>query len=561
MSDKRRRALFLPIWILFSISLTLSIEKDFFLTIPAFLDVGEVLAAEEADDFLEEIELYVGELKILPAANPKRVAVAKPDIADVQSVSVDEVAIEPKALGRTTLFIWDDFGEHSYQLSVFRENLSEVKKHADSLIRELGLADVATKINQDEGKLLLIGEVTELNDKERLLSALASLKDKILDMVKIKEEETTLDIAVQVLEMGKDASRTLGFTMPTSISANETSDRFSKVIRGSMDAIFHVFDWPRNSFAARIDALIEQGKARVLSSPRLACQSGKEAELLVGGEKPIMTIQISGSGGTGTSVSYKEFGIKLKIKPTVIEGERLKVAVNIEVSEVGAAEILGSASSPIARAYPLAKRNASTELFLDSGQTLGIGGLVREKEEKSVGKTAFLGDIPILGMLFRRKDTKIGGGTGEKGNIELVILLTPTIVQRSPSLSQMTSYNKSSSLPPAATQRQGVGLSNRKVRNLDSGLDPYIEDLKGQIVSSIDYPSLAREIGAKGTAKIRLRILASGQLKDVYALESSGSELLDAAAINTIKKLAPFPAFPSSADNNEIAIDIPIVYN
>lgn len=513
-------------------------------------------AQERAEGF-EEIKLYVGEPLVLPSSNTKRIAVAKPEIADIRSVATDEVVLEPKAPGVTTLFIWDDYGQHAYQLNVFSEDFTLVKQHADSIIRELGLPGVSTKVNESEGKVLLIGEVTELNDKERLLSALGSLKDKILDLIQLKEEETTLDIAVQVLEMNKDASKTLGFTMPSSISVSETPGRFSSALRASMDAIFHVFDWPRDNFTAKIDALIEQGRARVLSSPRLACQSGKEAELLVGGEKPILTTQIAAAGGAGTAVSYKEFGIKLKIKPTVIEKERIKVALNIEVSEVGAAEILGKASEPTAKAFPLTKRNASTELFLDSGQTLGIGGLVKEKEESTVKKTAFLGDIPIIGLLFRNKTTKIGGGTGEKGNIELVILLTPTIMQRSLALLKKTSDK---GLYPEFP-KQAPRVSDKKLRALEGGLGSYVEDLKSRIVSSIDYPSLARELDLKGEVKLRLRILADGQLKDTYVIESSGSELLDSAAINTIKKLAPFPAFPSSADNNEIAIDIPIVYS
>ena len=514
--------------------------------------------AQQLPDDFEEIKLYVGEPLALPSSNTKRIAIARPEVADVRSVATDEVVLEPKAPGVTSLFIWDDYGQHGYQLKVLSEDFTLVKQHVDSIISELGLPGVLTKVNESEGKILLIGEVSGLNDKERLLSALGSLKDKILDLIQLKEEETTLDIAVQVLEMNKDASKTLGFTMPSSINVSETPGRFSSALRASMDAIFHVFDWPRDNFTAKIDALIEEGRARVLSSPRLACQSGKEAELLVGGEKPILTTTIAAStGAQGTSVSYKEFGIKLKIKPTVIEKERIKVSLNIEVSEVGAAEILGAVNAPTAKAFPLTKRNASTELFLDSGQTLGIGGLVKEKEEETVKKTAFLGDIPIIGLLFRKKETKVGGGTGEKGNIELVILLTPTIMQRSLSLQKKALYKGS----PSELERQSPAGADKKLPNLEGGLGRYVEDLKSRIASSIDYPDLARELDLKGEVKLRLRILADGRLKDTYVIDSSGSELLDAAAINTIKKLAPFPAFPSSADNNEIAIDIPIVYS
>src|SRR3989338_5232664 len=326
------------------------------LSIILFSGAYPAFAQQLPDDF-EEIKLYVGEPLALPSSNTKRIAIARPEVADVRSVATDEVVLEPKAPGVTSLFIWDDYGRHAYQLKVLSEDFSLVKERADNIIRELGLSGISTKVNESEGKVFLIGEISELNDKERLLSALGSLKDKILDLTQLKEEEATLDIAVQVLEMSKDASRTLGFTMPSSVSVSEPPDRFSSALRASMDAIFHVFDWPRaNNFTAKIDALIEEGKARVLSSPRLACQSGKEAELLVGGEKPILTTQSVSGGGTGTQVEYKEFGIKLKIKPTVIEKERIKVALNIEVSEVGTAEILGAVNAPTAKAFPLTKR-------------------------------------------------------------------------------------------------------------------------------------------------------------------------------------------------------------
>lgn len=518
--------------------------------------------AQEDTEAFEELRLYVGQPKVIQAVNPKRVAVARPEVADVASVAVDEVVLEPKSAGVTSLFIWDDSGQRAYQLKVFSEDLSLLKEHADSIIRELDLPGVVAKINESEGKIILAGEVSELNEKERLLSALASIKDNILDLTRIKEEEATLDIAVEVLEMNRDASRTLGFTMPSSISVSEPARRFSSALRASMDAIFHVFDWPRADFAAKLDALIEEGKARVLSSPRLACQSGKEAELLVGGEKPLLSTNIAGaSGGLATSISYKEFGIKLKIKPTVTENQRIKVGLNIEVSEVGDAEILGSANAPTAKAFPLSKRSASTELFLENGQTLGIGGLVKEKEESLVSKTAFLGDIPILGMLFRRKTAKIGGGIGGKGNVELVILLTPKIVPRSLSLQRKAVY-KDRLLSNGSSRQEIARALDRQSAFADGELGFYAQDIRNLITSSLRSPDFAGgALGARGTVKLRLRILSDGQLKDALVTGSSGNELLDTSAVNAIKKLAPFPPFSRFTDAGEVSIDIPIVYN
>lgn len=518
--------------------------------------------SQEETSAFEEMKLFAGQSSSIPATNPKRVAVAKPDIVDVALVAVDEVVLEPKSAGVTTLFIWDDSGQRAYLLRVFSEDLALLKQRVDSIIRELRMPGVSAKINESENKIVLSGEVNSLDEKEQLLNALGGLKDSILDLTKIKEEDATLDIAVEVLEMSRDAAKTLGFTMPTSVSLTEPPNMFSSAFSESMDAIFHVFDWTRNSFSAKLDALVEEGKARVLSSPRLACQSGKEAELLVGGEKPILTTQIAGtSGASGTSVSYKEYGIKLNIKPVVTESQRIKVSLSIEVSEPLAPEILGSANEPTAKAYPLSKRNVSTELFMENGQTLGIGGLVREKEETSKSKTAFLGDIPILGMLFRRKDTKIGGGKGEKGNIELVILLTPRIVPRSLSL-QRKSVSKDRLFSDGSSRRGISRALDRQAALADGELDFYAQDIRSLVGSSLRAPDFAgKAIGLRGTVKLRLRILSDGQLKEAQVVGSSGSELLDASALNAIKRLAPFPPFARFTNAGEVSIDIPIAYN
>src|SRR3989338_11180883 len=93
------------------------------------------------DDFLNyaEIKLYLGQPAMVSAYNPKRVAVARPEIADVASVSNSEVIIQPKSVGITSLTVWDDYGQQDYQLKVLSEDLTQVKLQADSLIRELNL--------------------------------------------------------------------------------------------------------------------------------------------------------------------------------------------------------------------------------------------------------------------------------------------------------------------------------------------------------------------------------------------------------------------------------------
>lgn len=338
------------------------------------------LQGRAADETLSELRLRVGEIKILSVSSPTRIVIGNPAIADVTDVSKNEMTITPKAAGTTTLVYWDNFGEQSYRIKVFSEDLNEAKRRMDNLLKTLNLPEVYTQVQEDEGKIFLFGKVKIQQDKDRINTALGPLKDKTVDLIEIKEEETTIEIEAQVLELSKDALTTLGFSWPGTMSVTESLPLTS----GSFSSMLGLSSLTRGAFTWQLDFLVQQGKARILSQPRLACQSGKEAELLVGGEKPILTTEVvsGGAGAAGTNVEYKEYGLKMKIKPTVMDNNRIKLVLNVEISEVGTIETLGSTASGIgtnstittAKAYPLTKRNISTEVYVDNGQPWLLAG-------------------------------------------------------------------------------------------------------------------------------------------------------------------------------------------
>ena len=391
-----------------------------------------------ADDTSEVLKLYMGEVKIISVSSPSRIAIGNPAIADVTNVTKNSITLTPKSAGTTTLVYWDNFGEQPYRIKVFAEDINAIKLRVDNLLGKLNLPEVYSQTAEDEGKVLILGRVKSNQDRERIFTVLGGLKNYLLDLVQVKEDESLLDIDVQVLELDKDATDTLGFTWPGSITFTEVGSPGLAAAGTTWGKIFKVSDISRsisgaaNPFTLKLDALIQEGKARILSRPRIACQSGKEAELNVGGEQPIFTTQIAATTGSqGTSVEYKQFGIKLKIKPTLTDEKRIKLSLNVEVSEIGAVQTIGTTSSSsnttTAQAYPLSKRSAITELYLDDGQTMGIGGLIKKKTEEDVTRTPFLSNIPVLGAIFRQKVTKTGGGSGSRGDTELFIILTPKI--------------------------------------------------------------------------------------------------------------------------------------
>jgi pilus assembly protein CpaC len=500
----------------------------------------------------EEIKLYLGETKVLSVNSPSRIVIGNPSVVDVAEVGDDFITLNPKSLGTTTFVFWDNFGEQSYRLRVLAEDVQDIKSRIDRLLKELNLPDVYTKAAETEGKVLLLGEVRTAEDSSRIELALGPLKEKVTNLIKV-QEQAIVDIDVQVLELSNDATKTLGFTMPTSISASETPGRFPKALGSSMDAIFHVFNWPRSSFSATVNLLVQEGKARILSQPRLACLSGKEAELMVGGEKPIFTTSVDVTAGASTDVEYKEYGIKLKFKPTVVDNKKIHLALNVDVSELQSAEFIGLESDRTAQAYPLTRRNVSTELYLDDGQTMAIGGLIKRKNEEDVNRTAFLSDIPILGALFRKRTTKGGGGAGERGDVELFITLTPTIVAGKAAPAD-------SVVSPAGS---GRAVESRPVA-LDDDISPelkdYIRTVQLKIINAVYYPQEAKDLGWEGNVNLILRLASNGSLKDARIAQSSGYKLLDDTTLDVVRQQSPYPPFPSQVELQELKIQVPVIY-
>jgi len=548
--------------------------------------IGMSAAACAQDEAGEPIKLYMNESKILDVTNPTRIAIGNPDIIDVSSVSRDQLTISPKGVGKTTLVVWDSFGEQSYNIKVYKEDLAPVKERIDNILKAINQTNVHTQIDEEGGRVLLLGHVKTAQERERINIALGALKDKITDLMEIKEEESVIEIAVEVLELDKDASKTLGFTWPGSVTINEigspgiptttmaqigTTDTIQTTTSGGTNwgSLFRVLRVSRAAFSLTLDALVQEGKARILSQPRLACQSGKEAELLVGGEKPIFTTQVASAGGSGTQVEYKEYGIKLKIKPTLAKGDQIKLGVNVEVSEVGAVETIGPSDQPTAKAYPLSKRSASTELFLDNGQTLSIGGLVKQKTEETVRKVPFLGDIPIVGAIFRKRDTSTGGGIGNRSDTELFITITPTIVRREGGLAaakEVKEEIKLSAQTAAQPDNQAVPLAEipkppPMVNAADiNSLEGYSRLVQRSILDNVSYPVAARQAGFQGTVKLGLHISYSGKLLEAVVKESSGYKVLDEEALSVARNIDTFPPFPASVSQEDIWIEAPISY-
>lgn len=498
------------------------------------------------DEPLDQIKMFAGDIKTIEVENLKRVSIRNPDIANVKKAEASEIVLSANQKGTTYLFFWDNDGKHKVKIKVYPEDITDLNKQIKEILESLELNSVRTKPLEEEGRILLLGTVRTGEEKKRIKEALGDIARKTTDLIKV-EEQKLVEIEVKILEIQRDSTETLGFEHPSSITINEVAP----VASPSWAKIFKVGSLQRSdNFNWTLDFLVQEGKARILSRPKLLCQSGKEAQLLVGGEKPIFE-KIAGTGSTaaqaGGSVEYKDYGITLNMKPIVTDEGKIQIALEVNVVDVEVAETFEG----VARAYPVTKRNFNTELFLNDGETLIMGGLIKQKTEEDLKKFPWLADIPILGAFFRHRTTTKGGGSGERGNQELFVTLTPKIIHpKEKTLSTKRKIEKK--------QKEDF-LDLYESSQIPSELQNYILSVQKKILSRASYPMSLFGTGWTGKLLLKVKINQTGGLEEVKIIKPSGYKIFDNHALAMIQNLS-FPSFPPEMQQEEVKIEIPIVY-
>ncbi len=175
----------------------------------------------------------------------------------------------------------------------------------------------------------------------------------------------------------------------------------------------------KENLGAVVKALSNKGLFQSLAEPNLIATNGKEASFLAGGEYPYPVVQ-SGSGTNSVTITFKEFGVRLSFTPTVLGGDLIHLKVKPEVSSL---DFANAVTIDGFRVPALSTRRTETEVELRDGQTFAIAGLMNNTLTNSMSKIPGIGDIPILGLLFRSK-------AHQKNQTELVVMITPTIIKK-----------------------------------------------------------------------------------------------------------------------------------
>jgi pilus assembly protein CpaC len=398
---------------------------------------------------VERVDLLVGRSTVLRTDRPiKRVSLPKPEIADAMVTSPYEVLVHGKMPGTISLLVWGDNGDiRTFDIAV-RRDLSELEQR----VRQLFPGE-PIQVSSNGGDVVLSGVVSSKYIVDKATSLATGYVDKAENVVNLLRQQegvasNQILLRVRFAEVSRSALQELGvsfFTSPTGVEntiGRITTQQFSapgfdnlKVTKDSADfgadpvsasGEFTFSDFlnlflfsNKYDVGAMVRALSSKGLFQSLAEPNLVTQNGKEASFLAGGEYPYPVVQGTG-GATSISIEFKEFGIRLKFTPTVIGNDLIHLKVAPEVS---ALDFGNSVTMNGFRVPALTTRRTATEVELRDGQTFAIAGLMDNSLTQTMSKVPGLGDIPILGYLFRSK-------AYQKNSTELVVMITPQILKR-----------------------------------------------------------------------------------------------------------------------------------
>lgn len=442
------------------------------------------------------LSVNLNESKYIESPNITRLAVGNPEIADVQLLSHNDYLLVGKKAGSTSLIVWTNGQRKEYSVYVS----SEDQGTAQAIQQAIGYPDVKVQMIKD--KILLRGKVKNQYEHDMavrmaqlylgegnsssssssgdvgnsgLSTNLYAHSDSVLDMLEM-EHPSQIRLEALIIEINSDDTKNLGiqYWSQNPSDYNGSNEKESGINIGTAGLFYGGQDfkvsrshggWLGNHISnvnATLQALINTGKARILSRPSITTMSGQQASILIGGRIPV---PIS-DGNNNISVDWREYGVNLQIQPTVDNEDRITSNVHAEISTLdnGHAVKIGSYSIPA-----LASREANAIVNVHSGMTMAIGGLLNSEDSKSVSKFPLLGDLPIIGQFFRHTST-----TRDKR--ELMILITPTLVTDDTPVPMTQKFKKNYEL----AQRQARNRENVNASYTPQGTASEEVDLWGE---------------------------------------------------------------------------------
>jgi pilus assembly protein CpaC len=398
---------------------------------------ADLLEKVKEQEIKQVIKLRVGQSKVLntPFAIT-RLSVADPEVADIILTSEKEVYVNGQAPGVTNLSVW---GKSRFTTATVQVE-ADVSLLKEKLHQVLPQEKIGVEAAGDS--VVLSGEVSGPVAQDTALSLAlpyaGNKKEKVVNLMHIGGVQQVM-VEVRLAEIGRNVAERMGINLwglsksgnfgvsqiggiatISDLVRSFSSTTFTQVMTPNITAIA---GWKAGGilWTMFFDVLKQQGLGRVLAEPNLVTTSGQEASFLAGGEFPIPVPQTGAGGGSTITIEFKKFGVGLVFTPTVLDQEKIALKVAPEVSELDFTA--GVAFTALGYTVPgLKVRRTSTHVEVKDGQTFAIAGLLNDTHRNVINKFPVLGDLPVLGALFR-------SSSFQKNETELVVLVTPHLVK------------------------------------------------------------------------------------------------------------------------------------
>lgn len=385
--------------------------------------------------------LSEGDMEILAVSEDiESVFISDPEVADYQVVDKRKVALFGKKLGNASLALFGTNGKTLVKRKV------SVNASMDKLEQQIELAypNADVRLHPIGENLVLSGTVASEQVKDNINQMIGELLEKKKEEFKIEWDQGEDDYEIEFMKRRYYEGVVNNIQVVTQKQVNvklsiaEVSHSFLEefgVEYGTGGQSAGVFVNPLTSFSASdiisvITAMGNDTVGQVLAQPNLSVMSGETASFLVGGELPVVTV-VDGT----TNVEYKEYGIRLDLMAKVLNDDNIKLSLIPEVSSLDSQYSNASYDLPA-----LKTRRARTTVQLADGKSFVLGGLLSTEDKESLSQIPYIGDIPVLGALFRNTGT-------ERTRTELIIVATVNLVQPiEPHLVQLPTMEKTTSL-------------------------------------------------------------------------------------------------------------------
>jgi pilus assembly protein CpaC len=381
------------------------------------------------------VDLLVGRSTILNVGGTiARVSLTVPDIADAMVTAPTQLLIHGKTPGTISLFVWDRAGGiKTYEVSVRRDLTPLIEQ-----MKQLFPGEPVTVVGSGKD-VVISGTVSSkyvIDKAADVAAGYVEKKENVVNLLKQQEGVASNQVMLRVrfAEVSRSAMQELGAsfildrfksdawdvrTSTQQFSAPEFDSSKPGQLNFSDFLNLFVFN-SKEGIGTVVKALQGKGLFQSLAEPNLIALNGKEASFLAGGEYPYPVVQPGGSGGAAVTIMFKEFGVRLHFTPTVLGGDLINLKVRPEVSSL---DFSNAITLEGFRVPALSTRRTETEVELQDGQTFAIAGLMNNTLNSTMQKIPGIGDIPVLGYLFRSR-------AYQKNQTELVVMITPHIIRR-----------------------------------------------------------------------------------------------------------------------------------